>query len=835
MNARCMLTLLVGSISVSAPAVVHAEQQATPPVTIAMSSAGGISKGAYQAGVDWTISEYLRRQRSRAFRDSLQTLVQDVPGAPTTVREYRLGSTSGASAGNINAVFAAMGWCTESYAPEGRAASAVIDAEDSLFWRTWINTGLAALLPRERNEEAAALSRAFIRKRHEDTIREFMRRAEARPGCALPVGLTLTRVQPVVIPIEGKSGSVGVQRFASIFNVSSNPNTSLPARLDFSAMSADWTSRGSLGALALLPELAESEAPASIDQRLRAVFNVMLASSAFPVAFAPQSIRYVPGGLLSSAEPEIADFSDGGFFDNNPIGLAVRLVEPLGRGRTKPLASPAERGVIRVAYSSPGNYRGPLLAARKATSPPTTRSGLGAAKDLLSNAFASARDYELQSLRRQIERDFELQDSALPRLLVSSRRGVIIGESLYSFGAFLGRPFREYDFYTGVYDGLEFIARHFVCEDTNVRDRDTCVDGVHHRLTRRNLLSLNSIGFSVTSWHANAEYVNVDVSRPVGDEQRAYVRPGDVERLQLLEVIHDTLATQLNDSQCPSGQDLVAALLCPGGLGATLEALAAVKSAAQKLHDDYCSAAADKLGDCAVDDSFLRFVAKPRRETYSMLRRALRNVERGERDVKRNGAKSLAWPAKIAYSAFRSSTMRYRDGVLGPFEFFPSSSSLGWDNKVATVVGMVAPGYLHNVVLNDAPDQAALGWQPIRLVLSDLAFVNTQAELFTRGASRDTFTSFARLGHHLGVGASIGTSALPRVKAIGRPTSLELGAFRLPTSFPEQLTGRSRWAGRLSARFVLDKVQVTVLVNRDVRSVSFGVSDLNGMAYWLLR
>jgi len=44
--------------------------------------------------------------------------------------------------------------------------------------------------------------------------------------------------------------------------------------------------------------------------------------------------------------------------------------------------------------------------------------------------------------------------------------------------------------------------------------------------------------------------------------------------------------------------------------------------------------------------------------------------------------------------------------------------------------------------------------------------------------------------------------------------------------------GRSgEWAGRLSTRLGLDKLQLTVFVNRRIRSISFGVSDLNGVAY----
>jgi hypothetical protein len=179
--------------------------------------------------------------------------------------------------------------------------------------------------------------------------------------------------------------------------------------------------------------------------------------------------------------------------------------------------------------------------------------------------------------------------------------------------------------------------------------------------------------------------------------------------------------------------------------------------------------------------------------------------------------------------------MRYRDGVLGPVEFFPSSSALGADSLVATTVGIVTPGYAHNIVLNDQPDQSALGWQPVRVVLSDMAFVNTQVEFFLKGANSDTFKRWSLVQDHVGTGVSVGTFVLPRLPMVGRPTSVELGVFRLPDSMPARLIERGQWAGRLSTRLVLDKLQLTVLVNRRIRSISFGVSDLNGVAYWIFR
>ena len=39
----------------------------------------------------------------------------------------------------------------------------------------------------------------------------------------------------------------------------------------------------------------------------------------------------------------------------------------------------------------------------------------------------------------------------------------LVGELFAHFGAFLGRPFREYDFYVGVYDAMHFAAAASLC------------------------------------------------------------------------------------------------------------------------------------------------------------------------------------------------------------------------------------------------------------------------------------------------------------------------------------------------------------------------------------
>lgn len=803
--------------------------QAVADVPVVMSSAGGISKGSYQAGVDWTISEFLRRQQDPGFRKDLyETRLVDLLGGQQP-RYFDLQSATGASAGNINAVFAALGWCTQTV-PAGTKRRHEIAPEQSLFWNTWINTGVAELLPKDPHAEASVLTRAFIEERHHATIKQFLEDAHAEAGCSVPVGLTITKVVPEHVTITGDdprddSVKVGVQRFASVLSVGAAGDE----YLDFGVLGSV---PASYGALALLPEL-RGQSRERRGPRLDGVFDVMLASSAFPVAFAPKKVCYEPAGLLKPTPGRTvtcAQFSDGGLFDNNPIGLAVRLTEGLAdAGRS-----------VNVIYSSPGNLRGPIALARRREEQPKDLSGLGAAASLVLNAFQAARDYELQSFRRQVERDWELHRTPRPKLLQSSRRTPIVGETLSSFGAFFGRAFREYDFYTGIYDGLEFVARQFICDDGSRTGPalDTCTANVHARLVRGNELRLGRLARAIATTHLAEEYPDYvppptePQAQPPLDDDPATAEEAD--RLLMMERIHRSLAKAA--PACKSGEDVIVSLLCPGGLGMLLADLsgdAAVSTAADRLVKQ-CDSTTASRGECTVDEQFRDLLRHPRREVYSMLRRGIRNVERGERKATREGLPALGLPSKVGYSLFRSSTMRYRDGVLGPFEFNRSSSALGTDRPVATTAGWLLPNYVHDIVINDAGDQSALGWQPVTLILGERLYVNSQFELFLSGLDSQTLWS-KDVWDHTGRGLSVGTYALPRLPVVRRPTSLDLGVFWLPKSFPAEYSSSSRRTFRASTRLYADKLDVSVFLGPRLKSLSLGLSDLNGIAYWLLR
>ncbi len=840
MTARVMLrgwlmvlgaAMLVGGVPL--PAAAQAGETAGGARLVVHSASGGISKGSYQGGVDWTISEFLRRQRDDiAFRDRLHLRPHET---------FELGSLTGASAGNINALFAALGWCTRSVGGASTGHVQPIAAETSLFWQAWVTTGVGDLLPLDRRSlpESAALSRELFETQHKHTIWDFLQKAVPMPDCHVPVGLTLTKLTPIEVAIAGGRGAAKVQRFSSVFEVTSR------ARLDFAFPDERKIApKESLGAVALLGSL-RGTTPETRDTRLNDVFNVVLASSAFPIAFAPREVCYESGGLrpldgASTNVPPCPRFIDGGVFDNNPLGLAVRLAE-LSRSEGRVLPR------VEVAYTSPDSFRGRLQRARDRQQASTDREGIGAFVQLGRGALASARQYELQSLARQLARDAEAAGATEPAtlLLQSSRNTPIVGETLGSFGAFLGQPFREYDFYAGIYDGLHFVARHFLCAKDRLDQPgapasvappgvdprvDDCAAREHVRLVEDNPFGVSDMAHHVSMWLRDAEYA------PGTDTPKA-LQGEDVLRGRVLRGIHDAFAQHHDEpwenAACSRISDPVQRVLCPGGLDHALAQLAGNNElyAAAATLGGRCAAAA--AAPCHVDQPFLDLLDAPRRHVYLLAKKAIENIEHGEDALKGQEPPLKEYSAWVeaAFSLFRASTLKYRNGIKGSRVELNMSTGR-WDNGhlLASAANVVLPNYVTWAPGKPLEDPVTLGWRPLTVPLTEQLFVSTNVEVSMRHPPVRQLT-WARRTAHLAYGATFGSFAWHPLGT----TTVEAGVYRMPTLMAAATGSDSTWAARVSGRWVSDKVFGAVAANRSSITVQVGLSDLNGLVYWWLR
>jgi len=327
---RPMKAVYQGAILLALTLLAPASRAASDKLALTIS--GGVSLGSYEAGLTWTVVQYLR----------------------TSSRDLELAAVTGASAGSLNALLAAALWCED--AAEARDAN----PDSNLFHDAWTAVGIEDLLPEAasgyRADDAllsaapleAALGRILARL-FEPGGRRF------RPGCSVPLGFTVTRDQPEERVVSGLSART--QRFVVPLRFA--VDAAGVARVVRHALPSD---RDSAAAQLLLAEVAPpgGVGPLQISQ-------AVLASSAFPFAFRAREL--CDCALRCPAEQTVHDgrcegpdaahplaglscarvtpaaprklcrrkYVDGGIFDNAPIGLTVDLAE-LSGARSAPFA-----------------------------------------------------------------------------------------------------------------------------------------------------------------------------------------------------------------------------------------------------------------------------------------------------------------------------------------------------------------------------------------------------------------------------------------------------------------------------------------------------------------
>lgn len=466
-------------LAVTAFASTSAAQPTDEPTRYGLSISGGVSLGAYEAGVNWALIELIRRAEqgeSVARR-----------GRPNDVR---LDVVTGASAGNINAFLVAREWC------ESDAEQAKGNAKNNWFWRAWVDVGLQQLFPAGRScreyhralgldpgecdgldpwaPDDGLLSRKGMRRVLESFESELSgdQAAEFR-SCQLPLGVTTTRSEPTPLTIgEQQRLEVDTQRYVVPLMACAGPD-GLVFR-NYQTGGCDELPTG-LGGEPTYEELGKAMyLPHGRDGSIafRDIARVIQASSAFPAAFGPVDVNYCevppsrqrsgagtpgskgapPRGVvrhvkgyrkdqpLCARDDAVEDtFLDGGVFDNVPLALGVHMDAARNVGKT-----------AEFIYIDPDERRGPSKTFDHDQL--SYRRGFGQLTKFAGDFVGVARQYELQTLARQPDIAGALD------LETTSRFANIYGEHIVNFSALIARPFREADFHAGVYDALRYWA-----------------------------------------------------------------------------------------------------------------------------------------------------------------------------------------------------------------------------------------------------------------------------------------------------------------------------------------------------------------------------------------
>jgi hypothetical protein len=382
----------------------------TAPHDTVIVLSGGVSLGAYEAGVTWTTLRALKKS-------------QHDTGGPDPV-------ITGASAGAINALIAAVEWC-----------SADADqATRNLLFTTWVGVGVDTLFPANARFVDAAPTRdgLFTRdalKPAEGAILDAMQKKGHFRQCDVPLGIVVSRqeAQTLTIGLNGSSVTAPVQRFAITLRARSAEGQPLGVWQD----SVDEQDPNRTALLGVTLRLAAKGAWISGEN----LIALLEAASAFPVAFGPRSLGYYCDPKTTkecegASRDQLlqAPFFDGGLYDNIPLGLGAVL---------------ARNPNPKVPYVDPDLRRHADLqqpdAKTRPAPPDLGLAGFNHWFELAGTFINVARKLELQSVRRT---------GLSPALRSTTRFAPVVGDLLVNMGAFLARDFRVFDYAAGLYDGL---------------------------------------------------------------------------------------------------------------------------------------------------------------------------------------------------------------------------------------------------------------------------------------------------------------------------------------------------------------------------------------------
>ena len=374
-------------------------QEQTDSARYSIAIRGGASMGAYEAGYNWSALKFIRE-----MSDS-----QNLTGGQ--LYHLDLESISGASAGGINTLLSGLSWCS---LPENEGGiSNRID--NNVFRDIWLRGDISKLLPEYADSpdylpDDAVLSRKdFLEAAGE--IRDKWNQPSFRKGCRMPLGVTVTRIEPDKLTV----GNIDVQnqRFYIPFELRVTADNTI----DFFFDPADYPTLSD-PAMILLPWSKDEPDFFINDKRIE---DISFTTSAFPMAFGRKRLQYcrlisderndeqvekqnqftvkTDNDLFCAEGYELAEaeFADGGLFDNLPIGLARTLAE-------RNVSAKDNLYPVTYLYIDPNRIRYDVPQAKEdlacdGVNPPeacrTMTFNLASEGRLLLNAMGTARTYEL--------------------------------------------------------------------------------------------------------------------------------------------------------------------------------------------------------------------------------------------------------------------------------------------------------------------------------------------------------------------------------------------------------------------------------------------------------
>ncbi len=556
MKTRFFLTILL--LLSSFPAQSSTEKKEIP---FATTISGGVSLGAYQAGFNWALISLIKKVNEGKLPQENQP----------PHRRYKLTTMTGASAGNINILLSAIEWCQKS--------NQDTSAENSLFWKTWVNAGWEQITPYDQKsgmDNHALLHRNYFNDLIKSEIDPLLGNQKELPSkydyltredCDINLGLTMTRLNLGKLKLSEQL-EIDNQRYVSFFKASTLVNNNGEQRLHLSRhpkLNGDIDQNSLIHEFGAVADIfSDHSYAASLYDGLQypEIYAMMMASSAFPGAFEPVPLRFceagekncelykIPrriiennddiylNGLCTPSKDKYCDFFvDGGVFDNNPLDLAYRLERK--ETDTKKVID----ADLKIIYIDPDNIRGQTgkKSNEHQSQAKTSIRGLGGITQLLSNSITSARQYEMQLLVRSAENGNDISNL----IQLPSRYFSLYGDTLFAFGAFFGKPLRQHDFYVGAYDAALYVTCHFLLSEDETCNLESKLTDKQKSLfiEARDQLSPSSsidspIRYALTML-CNEEFGNCDTN--------SVASKPDTPQEKILKTLYDVLRSVNND------------------------------------------------------------------------------------------------------------------------------------------------------------------------------------------------------------------------------------------------------------------------------------------------
>jgi len=380
---------------------------------LALTISGGVSLGSYEAGYLYLAIQTVRH----------------------TEGKYRVRLLTGASAGSVNALIAAINSCEPlNY-----------DPQRDLGWRIWVDLGFDDLFDPDQVGPTHVFTRRGLERSVQDVRRVWNQGLSS--DCDVVVGISATRLRSYPVSLN-EALSLPRQEERFVLRIRGRGSDVPPTLNNYVDVRSGLPQ-------ALLPLRGDGGR-----QDFDLLQDLLFASSAFPLAFAPQELDHC---LTDPEDPDTWEcvrptrhdpFVDGGVFDNNPLRLAAEVaayglvVDRHGRGVWTDLQlrefedlRPTYQDPI-YQYLDPDTASYPELDWTTGVEEPSTLGFLGA---FVGELVSTARAKELYTLAEE-------QPDLLRRLFVTHRNFPTMSGLLSAFLGFFEHQFREFDFYLGMYD-----------------------------------------------------------------------------------------------------------------------------------------------------------------------------------------------------------------------------------------------------------------------------------------------------------------------------------------------------------------------------------------------